>query len=226
MSTIASEFGHVHHYPVQIDVETAIEHRNRLTTAFRIILAIPHVILVGGPIAAALSWMSNSPGETNYDWSAAGGVMGIVAAACAMIAWFAIVFTGKHPEGLWTLAAFYLRWRVRAVAYAALLRDEYPPFGEGAYPAELHISQPVAARDRVGVAFRILLAIPHVLIVWALSLAWAVTTMVAWFAILFTGRYPPSLYHFGVNVLRWNIRVEAYLLLLRDEYPPFSFEAR
>jgi hypothetical protein len=57
-----------------------------------------------------------------------------------------------------------------------------------------------------------------------LDVAWALSTLVAWFAILLTGRYPEPLYHFAVRVLRWNVRVEAYLLLLHDEYPPFSLE--
>jgi hypothetical protein len=115
----------------------------------------------------------------------------------------------------------YLRWRVRAATYIALLRDEYPPFGDDPYPATLSLSPP-ERRDRVTVAFRIVLAFPHIFAVWALGVAWAFTTIIAWFAILLTGRYPAALYDFAVGVLRWNVRVEAYLLLLRDEYPPFS----
>jgi hypothetical protein len=68
----------------------------------------------------------------------------------------------------------------------------------------------------------VILAIPHIIIVWCLGLAWAVSTMIAWFAILLTGSYPQSLYDFAVGVLRWNTRVEGYMLLLHDEYPPFS----
>ena len=83
---------------------------------------------------------------------------------------------------------------------------------------------PEAPRDRLSVAFRIILAIPHLLAVWVLGVAWALATVIAWFAILFTGRYPRGLYDFGVGVLRWNTRVEAYLLLLHDEYPPFTLE--
>jgi hypothetical protein len=209
-------------HPVQILVDPAIEARNRLTTAFRPILALPHLLLVGGPIAATLSWTWRADAGPSFAWGAGGGVLGAVAAVCAVIAWFAIVFTGHHPQGLWDLAAFYLRWRVRAVAYVALLRDDYPPFGEAPYPATLELAPPGTPRDRITVAFRIFLAIPHLIAVWALGIAWAVTTVIAWFAILITGRFPEGLYRFGVGVLRWNIRVEAYLLLLRDEYPPFS----
>lgn len=224
MTTAESGLSREAVHPVRIHVEPAFEGRNRLTTAFRLILAFPHLLLVGGPIALALSWSWSSDTGTNYNWGAGGGVLGAVAAVCAVIAWFAIVFTGRHPQGLWSLAAFYLRWRVRAAAYLALLRDEYPPFGDGPYPAALELTQPEpnAPRDRITVAFRIILVIPHLIAVWALGIAWAITSVIAWFAILFTGGYPDGLYRFGVGVLQWNIRVEAYLLLLHDEYPPFS----
>ena len=224
MQTLTERYGHVATYPVDVRVEPALENRNRLTTAFRIILAIPHLMLVGAPIAATLIWTWGAEPRTGFDWGAGGGVLGAVAVVAAIIAWFAIVFTGRHPQGLWELGEFYLRWRVRAVAYTALLRDEYPPFGEGAYPAALDLRAPAAARDRLTVAFRLILAIPHLLLVWLLSCVWAVTTIVAWFAILINGRYPAALYGFGVGVLRWNTRVEAYLLLLEDDYPPFAFD--
>jgi hypothetical protein len=210
-------------HPVRIRVEPALERRNRLTTAFRLILALPHLILVGGPIAATLSWSFGGPPDSGFEWGM-GGVIGAVALVVTIIAWFAILFTGRVPAGLWDLSAFYLRWRVRAVAYTALLRDEYPPFGEGLYPATLELPRPEGPRDRLTVAFRPILAIPQLLAIWVLGIAWAVTGIIAWFAILFTGRYPEGLYRFGVGVMRWNTRVEAYLLLLRDEYPPFSLE--
>lgn len=227
MGTLATGLANEATHPVRIHVEPAIENRNRLTTAFRLILALPHLILVGGPAVLALSWgTSSGNGNPDFGWGTGGGVLGAVAVVCAVIAWFAILFTARHPRGLWTLTAFYLRWRVRAVAYAALFRDEYPPFGDGPYPASLELTEPRAERDRLTVAFRIILAIPHLIAIWALGIAWGVTTVIAWFAILFTARYPEPLYRFGVAVFRWNIRVEAYLLLLRDEYPPFSLESR
>jgi hypothetical protein len=208
-------------HPVDITIAPMLDDRNRLTTAFRIILAIPHLLLVGGPIAIAWTWGWTSEPGLNYQYGA-GGVLGAVAFIAAVIGWFAILFTGSYPEGLRGLASFYLRWRVRAVAYSSLLRDEYPPFGEGEYPARLHLREATGERDRLTVGFRIVLALPHLIAVWALGVAWGLTTVVAWFAILFTGRYPESLYGFAVGVFRWNTRVEAYLLLLHDEYPPFS----
>jgi hypothetical protein len=222
MGTNAISFKPAALHPVRLRVVPDLTDRNRLTVAFRCILAIPHLLLVGGPIAAFITWSSND-GGVQHSWGA-GGVLGAVAFVCAIIAWFAIVFTAEAPNGLWKLSAFYLRWRVRSSAYMALLRDEYPPFGDGEYPVEVDIPVPLEPRDRLGVAFRPILAIPHLIAVWALGLAWAVTIVIAWFAILFTGSYPRALYEFGLGVLRWTTRVEAYLLLLVDAYPPFTLE--
>lgn len=223
MNTIARELHHLSVHPVDVRIPPQTEERNRLTTGFRLVLAIPHLLLVGAPAAFAFSWSAGPDGARNLEWTGA-GVLGAVAAVCALIAWFAIVFGGRYPEGLRNLALMYLRWRVRAVAYTALLRDEYPPFGDASYPAELVLEVPEGPRDRVSVAFRIILAIPHLLAVWLLGVMWGLSTLIAWFAILFTGSYPRALYDFGVGVLRWNTRVEAYLLLLHDAYPPFSLE--
>ena len=211
-------------YPVGVDIKAATHDRNRLTAAFRFFLALPHIFLVGGPVAMvfATDWGSDS----HLDWGyGSAGLLGAVAGLVAVFAWFVIVFTARHPDGLWKLAAFYLRWRVRAIAYMTLLRDEYPPFGDGEYPAELLLSMPEGERDRVSVFFRFFLAIPHFVILWFLGLAWGVTTAIAWVVILLTGRYPEGLYGFAIGVLAWSIRVEAYLLLLRDEYPPFTLRA-
>lgn len=209
-------------HPVRIQVEPALDGRNRLTTAFRLILAIPHLILVGGPLAVALVWGGSDANDGGSGSGGGGGLLGVVAGVCAIIAWFAILFTGRHPLGLWKIIAFYLGWRVRAAAYTALLRDEYPPFGDGPYPATLELPSAEGDRNRLTVAFRIILAIPHLIVLTFLGIAWGITSIIAWFAILFTGRFPEGLSRFGVGVLQWNIRVEAYVLLLHDEYPPFS----
>lgn len=222
MSTIAARLSVETVEPVQLRITPALDHRNRLTTAFRLLLAIPHLLLVGAPVAGALSWAWQDDSTRHANWAADGGALGAVAVLASVIAWFAIVFTGRQPDGLWKLAAFYLRWRVRAIAYVALLRDEYPPFGDGEYPASLVLAHPTLPRDRLGVAFRLILVIPQLMVLWAISIAWAVTTAIAWFSIVLTGRYPAALYEFAVGALRWNVRVEAYLLLLSDRYPPFS----
>jgi len=211
-------------HPVDVSITPQYARRNRLTCAFRPILALPHLVLVGGPLALFVTWAGSHEGGAP-EGSAAGGVLGAVAIVVAIIAWFAIVFTGVFPRGLWKLSAFYMRWRVSAIAYVALLRDEYPPFGEGAYPVQLTVPPSTVLRNRVSVAFRLILVIPHVVVLWFVNVAWLATTIIAWFAILITGEYPRVLYDFAVGVLRWNSRVETYMLLLRDEYPPFTLEA-
>ena len=224
MSTLAAGLVRPGTHPARVHVEPALDGRNRLTVAFRLILALPHLVLVGGPVAATLTSQWSADTGTTYQWGAGGGVLGAVAVVIAIIAWLWILATGRYPEGLWSLAAYYLRWRVRAAAYTALLRDEYPPFGDAPYPASLELTPPDGPRNRVSVALRIFLVIPHLLAVWALGVAWACTTVLAWFAILFTGSYPAGLYRFGVGVLRWNTRFEVYALLLHDEFPPFSLD--
>ncbi len=208
MSTAASA------YPVTYDVEPHLTNRNRVTCAFRIILAIPHLLLVGGPGAAG----SGGPGVRSN------GVLGAAAVVMAIISWFAIVFTGRQPRGLWDFASMYLHWRSRAVAYMALLRDEYPPFGEGDYPVTFAVGDFPETRNRWSVGLRLFYLIPQVIVLFFVSIAWLVTVVIAWFAILFSGAYPEGLYRFAVGYLRWSLRVEAYGLLMLDEYPPFSLE--
>ena len=222
MSTLVSPLPGAADYPVQLHLDAALTHRNRLTTAFRFFLGLPHMILVGAPVAAVLTWPFRPATHDHTTWTGGGGLLGAVAAAAAVFAWFTIVFTGRAPQGLWDLAAFYLRWRARAMAYLALLRDEYPPFGAGSYPVTLDLRGPDTPRDRIAVGCRIILAIPQIIALWMLGIAWAVSTVIAWFAILITGEFPEPLYQFGVSALRWNLRVEAYLLLMTDDYPPFA----
>jgi len=199
-------------YPLTYDVTPPQGPRNRLTSAFRPILAIPQVLLVGSP---GLS-ISSSGGADAF---------GALASTGALITWFAIVFTGKFPRGLWDLSHMYMRWRSRAIAYMALLRDEYPPFGDSDdYPTTFALEYPEGPRNRWTVGFRLILAIPQIIVFALVAIAWIVTLIIAWFAILFTGRYPQGLWRFGVGVQRWSLRLQAYLLLLRDEYPPFSLE--
>ena len=209
-------------HAVNVSVVPALTGRNRLTVAFRPILAIPHLLLVGTPAAIGFTLGARSPGQSNVQWGATTGVLGAVAGVCAIIAWFAIVFGSEYPAGLRSLALYYMRWRVRAAAYLALLRDEYPPFGDAEYPASLDFESRAGPRDRLSVAFRVFLLIPQFIAVWLIGVAWAITTIIAWVMVILTGRFPLSLYNFGVGALRWSKRVEAYFLLLHDEYPPFS----
>jgi pilus assembly protein TadC len=204
-------------YPVSVSVEPSLANRNRLTTAFRLILAIPHLILVGG-----LGFGFATQGNSRTTVGSETGLLGAVAIFLSIVSWFTIVFAGTHIAGIREFTSFYLRWRVRALAYFLLLEDAYPPFGDAPYPASIQLVDPAAPRDRLTVAFRLILAIPHFIVLFFVLLAWCVTTIAAWFAILFTGNYPRALSDFGVGALRWRMRVESYLLLMVDEYPPFS----
>ena len=218
------QFQSTRSFPVYVYLDKKLVDRNRLTTFFRPLLAIPHLLLVGGPATVA-AWWAWGTEPARHDWGASGGLLGAVAFICAVFAWFAILFTGRYPEGLWKLAAFYVRWRVRANAYVTLLRDEYPPFGDGTYPVMVDIEPPAAARNKLTVAFRAILVIPQLIVLALLGIGWFVVTLVAWLSILFTGRFPERLYDFSMGMLRWNARVDAYVLLLIDDYPPFSLEA-
>ncbi len=208
-------------YPVAIHVEPQTDPRNKMTVAFRIILAVPHALLVGGVFGSGIifgfrgDWWGNIAGS---------GVLGAVAGVCAVISWFAILFANQHPEGLRSMCTFYLRWKVRAVAYMALFRDDYPPFGDTAYPSTLDITMAEFPRDKLSVGLRFLYLIPHAIILFFLGIGWFVTSVIAWFAILINGQYPEGLYNFGMGVFRWSTRVEAYALLLVDQYPPFSLD--
>ena len=106
-------------YPVTYDVEAQIADRNRLTVAFRIILGIPQWLLVGGPGGSGISlswvWRWGVP-SLILPRSIGSGVLGLVAAVMAIISWFAIVFTGKQPRGLWDFTNFFMRWRGNAGA--------------------------------------------------------------------------------------------------------------
>jgi hypothetical protein len=197
-------------YPVVTTVQTDIGGRNRLTTAVRPILAIPHAILVG-PV---------------YFWSKSGGVglLGAAAYVLAIVSWFTLLITGQHLAGIKEFTLYYIRWRVRALAYMALFVDAYPPFGDGAYPASVEVIAP-ASRDRVSIAARLLLALPHLVALFFLTLAWLLVTIAAWVVILFRGTYPVSIAPLATGVMKWLIRVEAYMLLLVDEYPPFTLDA-
>jgi hypothetical protein len=197
-------------YPVSVSVVPQLERRDRLTTALRPILAIPHAILVG-PLFF-------------YRRAGTVGLLGAAAFFLAVVSWFTLLIKGEHIRGIREFCLYYLRWRTRALAYMALLVDGYPPFGDAPYPASIEVVEPVGPRDQASIALRLLLALPHLLLLAVLLIGWCVTTLIAWFMILLTAAYPASLYRFGSGVMRWLLRVEAFVLLLVDEYPPFTLE--
>jgi hypothetical protein len=209
-------------YPVSAVVEPQLENRDRLAAAFRLILAIPHLILVG---AVGLGFAANSESHENLSFGGEAGLLGGIAFLLAIVSWFTIVISSEHYTPIRRFTRFYLRWRVRALAYLMLLTDTYPPFGDAPYPAALTFEDRDTPRDRLTVALRVIVAIPHFFALFFVVCLWWLLTAISWFAILLTGRHPEAFYDFGAGALRWLIRVEAYMLLMVDEYPPFSLSA-
>lgn len=151
--------------------------------------------------------------------------LGLALNVVTFIALFTILFTRTYPEGMFKFAAGVRRWSANASAYSNLLRDEYPPFSmdAGQYPVVFDIAYPENL-SRFMPLIKWLLAFPHYVVIVLLTIALIFTTIVAWFAILFTGKYPEGLFNFAVGVNRWSQRVTAYVSLMTDEYPPFSLQ--
>ena len=209
MTTTTFDRDYPTRYPVTLWIDSPLQQRDRLTTLLRPILSIPHMILVG-------------PGAWLHRLDSA-GLIGAAAYVLAIVNWFAILTTGDSIRGVRDFQLYYLRWRARAIAYMALLVDPYPPFGDGVYPASITVGEP-AARDHATIAVRPLLLVPHLIVLVFLIAALVLVTCAAWIFILFTRTYPHGLHPFAVGVVRWVLRVEAYALLLVDDYPPFALD--
>jgi hypothetical protein len=158
------------------------------------------------------------------------GALRYVAEALGVVSWFIILFTGRLPAGIANFQVMYMRYYVRTGVYAAFLREEYPPFEFTMTPSDpgtdprlrVDVVPQLEERNRLTVAFRIILAIPHFIALGFLTIANLVVFVIAFFAVLFTGRWPAGLRDFTVGVMRWLLRLEAYMFLLTDEYPPFA----
>jgi hypothetical protein len=184
--------------PVSFEAQY-VEERSRLTTFFRLILAIPHFVL-------AWAW-------------------GIAIYFVVIVAWFALLFTGRWPRGLYDFTASYMRYMTYVYGYAALLTDEYPPFSGGAgerYPVRLNIGEPKPVYDRLKVGLRLFLLIPVVIILFAMSLVWEIGALIAWFAILILGKQPRGLQDMIVLGLSYQQRAYAYALLVDEQFPPIT----
>jgi hypothetical protein len=159
-------------------------------------------------------------------------VLQIVAEVLAIVSWFIILFTGSLPSGIANFQVMFLRYYARMGTFFAFLREEYPPFSfttSAADPGDdprvrLDVTPALTDRNRLTVAFRIILVIPHAIVVALLGLAMYIVVLIAFFAVLFTGRWPVGLRDFVLGFARWALRVEAYIFLLTDEYPPFSLD--
>jgi hypothetical protein len=176
----------------------------------RPILIIPHAILVGGPFVGL--------GGGGYR----SGVLGLFAFTIAFFDWIAILFTGRPIAGLQEFKRLYLRWRARMVAYGCFLRDEYPPFGEGEYPASLALPDDPEVRNFTSVLLRPLILIPHLVVALVLLVAEVFVCIYAWLQIAVTSRMSDSVWRFSRDVMAYVLRVEAYALLIHDQFPSFA----
>jgi len=186
-------------YPVTFEVDYA-EQRSRLTAFFRLILVIPVAI-----------WLY---------------IYGLVALIAVVLAWFAILVTGGYPEGLYDFVASYVRFLARFTAYAALLCDPYPPFG-GSEDSNYPVRMQFVALDhysRAKTLFRIVLAIPIVILRYVMNLLLELGAVAAWVVIVITGKLPRGLFDLMVLVNSYMARSDAYLFLLSETYPPFQDE--
>jgi hypothetical protein len=149
--------------------------------------------------------------------------LGIAMSVVTFIAWFAILFTGAYPRGMWDFALMVQRWQMRVSVYTYLMRDEYPPFGDEPYPLRYELAYPQHL-SRWLIFIKWLMIIPHLICLMVLGFVAGLALIFAWFAILFTGQYPRGCFDFLVGVLRWSARVNLYAGLMTDVYPPFALD--
>ena len=180
-----------------------VEQRSRLTTFFRLFMVIPHAIV----------W---------YVWA-------IAALFVVIAAWFAVVFTGRYPQGLYDFTASFARYQTRWLGYAHLLTDEYPPFSgspDRPYPVDLEIGPPAPEYSRWKAALRLFLAIPVALIAYMMQIVAEIGAFLAWFAIVVTGRQPKGLQDMTNLGFSYYMRASPYYALITEDWPPFSGDQR
>ena len=203
-----------HNYPLTFSVEYPERDLDRLSTAFRILWIIPIAIL-----AATVEGGSFSTGSgARYT----GGGIGVLFIPVLLM----LLFRKKYPRWWYDWNLQLSRFSNRIVAYFALMNDRYPSTDEQ-QSVRLDFPYPNAEQDlsRGMPLVKWLLAIPHYVVLFFLTIGALFAVIFAWFAILLTGRYPRSLYDYIEGVIRWHNRVGAYaFLLITDQYPPFSLQ--
>lgn len=189
-------------YPAAITVQTP-ERMDNWRPLVQWILAIPHLI-----IAYALDY---------------------VARAVSVVSWFIILFTGKLPENLANFQIMIIRYTTRAQLYAGFVHADYPPYDftmttsdPGGQPVVVDIEPALENRNRLTVGLRIIWLIPAMVYTFLIAIVGIICWFLAFFAILFTGRWPDGLRSWVMKTVRVGIRLNAYAYLLTDEYPPFS----
>lgn len=187
----------VNEHPIRLSVSDDLA-RNRLTVAFRLILAIPHLI-----------WLA---------------LWGIVVFFAVIVSWFATLINGQTPDGLHDFIAQFLRYSVHVSGYLLFLADPYPGFmGTDPYPADLHINPP-RPQNRWTVAFRLILAIPALIVSSVVGYLIEVLAVISWFACLFMGAMPLGLRNLTAWAVRFQAQTHGYTALLTCRYPNFGTE--
>jgi hypothetical protein len=206
-------------YPVSFSVDYPDRALDRVTTAFRIFVAIPIVIVLGSVSGETWQWT----GEDETATAVAAGAGGLLFFGPLLM----ILFRQKYPRWWFDWNLELQRFGNRVTAYVALMDDRYPSTDDH-QSVRLDYPYPDAARElnRWLPLVKWFLAIPHYIVLAFLEIAAVVVVIVAWFAILFTGRYPRGIFGFVEGVIRWHNRVIAYtFVLVTDRYPPFRLAA-
>jgi hypothetical protein len=201
-------------YPVRLEVDYPDRKLSRLTTFFRIFTIIPIAIILASIGGYSATWGTGTETQT----------FAITGAGLLFLApLLMILFRKKYPRWWFDWNLELLRFHNRIGIYLALMDDTYPSTDEH-QSVRLEIDYPDAQRDlmRGMPLVKWLLAIPHYIVLFFLYIAAVVAVVIAWFAILFTGRYPRGLFNFVLGVIRWANRVTGYMFtLVTDRYPPF-----
>jgi hypothetical protein len=207
-------------YPVQLDVEYPDRPLNRLTTFFRLFTIIPIAIVLGAVSGSqVISWY-DAGGAVDTTKTVVVGAGGLLFAGPLLM----ILFRQKYPRWWFDWNLELTRFSSRVSIYGALLDDRYPSTDEAqALRLDMQYPDVPTELNRWLPLVKWFLAIPHYIVLAFLGIAAFVCIVIAWFAILFTGRYPRGLFDFVVGVGRWCVRVSAYAyLMVTDRYPPFS----
>ena len=202
-------------YPARLEVEYPEEGLSRVKTLFRIVLIIP-IAIVAGLVTGQIAGIGL---EDSDGWRG-------LAAALFLPTLLMLLFRQKYPRWWFDWNLEVTRFTARVGAYLGLLREEYPSTDEQ-QAVRLELDYPDAERDlnRWLPIVKWILAIPHYIVLIFLGIGAVISVVIAWFAIIFTGRYPRALFDFVVGVDRWSLRVGAYMwLLITDRYPPFSLK--
>ena len=196
-------------YPVDLQVDFPDRELNRVTTFFRLFTVIPIAIVLG--LLQGYTWSD--------EYNAAYWGAGLIVAPTALM----IIFREKYPRWWFDFNYQMISFITRVGIYLSLLDDRYPSTDEEqSVHIKLEYPEVQTELNRFMPLVKWLLAIPHYIVLFFLFIGAFAATVYAWFAILFTGRYPQDVFDFVVGVNRWTIRVEAYVFLLTtDEYPPF-----